>query len=159
MLGGFLTEHVSWRAIFYLNIPVAAGAVLAALFAVRESRDWSVGREVDYLGVATLTASLTALILALVEGNSWGWGSTEIVALLIGFVVFLAAFVAVELRVPAPMVEFRLLSRPQLPRRRRGRAGDLLRDAGRLLLPRPLHAEHPRLLRRSRPGSASCRRP
>ncbi len=108
VLGGFLTEHVSWRAIFYLNIPVAAGAVLAALFAVRESRDWSVGREVDYLGVATLTASLTALILALIEGNRWGWGSAEIVALLVGFVVFLAAFVAVEKHVPAPMVEFKL---------------------------------------------------
>ena len=39
VLGGFLTEHVSWRAIFYLNIPVAIGAVAAALFAVRESRD------------------------------------------------------------------------------------------------------------------------
>jgi EmrB/QacA subfamily drug resistance transporter len=107
VLGGFLTEHVSWRAIFYLNIPVAAGAVTAALFAVRESRDETVGREVDYLGVGILTAGLTALILALVEGNSWGWGSTEIVALLIGAAVALAAFVAVELRVKVPMVEFR----------------------------------------------------
>ena len=44
LLGGFLTEHVSWRAIFYLNIPVAAGAVVTALFAVRESRDETVGR-------------------------------------------------------------------------------------------------------------------
>ena len=86
VLGGFLTEHVSWRAIFYLNIPVAIGAVTAALFAVRESRDTTVGREVDYAGVAALTAGLTALILALVEGNSWGWGSTEIVALLAGAV-------------------------------------------------------------------------
>ena len=76
VLGGFLTEHVSWRAIFYLNIPVAIGAVTAALFAVRESRDTTVGREVDYAGVAMLTVGLTALILALVEGNSWGWGST-----------------------------------------------------------------------------------
>ena len=48
MLGGLLTEHVSWRAIFYLNIPVAIGAVAAALFAVRESRDATVGREVDF---------------------------------------------------------------------------------------------------------------
>ena len=76
VLGGFLTEHVSWRAIFYLNIPVAIGAVVATLFAVRESRDTTVGREVDYPGVAVLTAALTALVLALVEGNSWGWGST-----------------------------------------------------------------------------------
>ena len=45
VLGGFLTEHVSWRAIFYINIPVAVAAVTATLFAVRESRDETVGRE------------------------------------------------------------------------------------------------------------------
>jgi EmrB/QacA subfamily drug resistance transporter len=110
VLGGFLTEHVSWRAIFYLNIPVAVGAVTAALFAVRESRDTSVGREVDYAGVAVLTAGLTALILALVEGNSWGWGSTEIVLLLGTAALALPAFVFVEGRVKAPMVQFDLLS-------------------------------------------------
>ncbi len=107
VLGGFLTEHVSWRAIFYLNIPVAVGAVVAALFAVRESRDTTVGREVDYLGVVTLTGALTALVLALVEGNAWGWGSPEIIALLAGAVLGLAAFVAIELQVKVPMVEFR----------------------------------------------------
>jgi EmrB/QacA subfamily drug resistance transporter len=110
VLGGFLTEHVSWRAIFYLNIPVAVGAVLASLFAVRESRDRTAGRAVDYPGVLLLTASLTALILALVEGNSWGWGSTEIVALLVGAGVGMAAFVATELKVKAPMIEFRFFS-------------------------------------------------
>ena len=110
VLGGFLTEHVSWRAIFYLNVPVAIGAVVATLFAVRESRDETVGREVDYLGVATVTAGLTALVLALIEGNRWGWGSPEIVALLAGSVVLLAAFVMVELRVRAPMVEFPLFA-------------------------------------------------
>jgi EmrB/QacA subfamily drug resistance transporter len=110
VLGGFLTEHVSWRAIFYLNIPVAVGAVAAALFAVRESRDETVGREVDYLGVVTLTGALTALVLALVEGNAWGWGSPEIIALLAGAVLGLAAFVAIELQVKVPMVEFRFFA-------------------------------------------------
>jgi EmrB/QacA subfamily drug resistance transporter len=110
VLGGFLTEHVSWRAIFYLNIPVAIGAVGAALFAVRESRDTSVGREVDFAGVAVLTATLTALILALVEGNAWGWGSPAIVALLLGAVLGAFAFVAIELRVKVPMVEFHFFS-------------------------------------------------
>ena len=110
VVGGLLTEHVSWRAIFYLNIPVAVGAVLAALFAVRESRDSTVGREVDFAGVAVLTGSLTALILALVEGNAWGWGSTEIVALLVGAGIGLVAFVAIELRVKVPMVEFRFFA-------------------------------------------------
>jgi EmrB/QacA subfamily drug resistance transporter len=106
VLGGFLTEEVSWRAIFYINIPVAAGAILASLFAVRESRDETVGREVDFAGVATLTAGLTAIVLALVEGNAWGWGSPEILALLGGGAALLVAFVFVELRVRNPMVEF-----------------------------------------------------
>jgi EmrB/QacA subfamily drug resistance transporter len=110
LLGGFLTEHVGWEAIFFINVPVGVGAVLAALFAVRESRDETVGREVDYAGVALLTAGLTALVLALVEGNSWGWGSPAIVSLIAGSVVLLAAFVAVERRVRAPMVEFGLFA-------------------------------------------------
>ncbi len=110
VLGGFLTEHVSWRAIFYINVPVAAAAVLATLFAVRESRDETVGREVDYLGAGALMGALTALVLALIEGNSWGWGSPAIVALLAGSAVLVTAFVAVERRVRAPMVEFALFA-------------------------------------------------
>ena len=108
VLGGLLTEHVTWRAIFYINIPVAAGAIVATLFAVKESRDETVGREVDYLGVGTLTAGLTALVLALIQGNEWGWGSPQIVGLLAGSVVALTAWVFIELRVKAPIVEFRL---------------------------------------------------
>src|SRR6476661_6324883 len=96
VLGGFLTEHVSWRAIFYINIPVAVGAVAASLFAVRESRDTSVGREVDYAGVISLTGALSALLLALIEGNSWGWTSTAVVSLLVGSIILGAAFVAIE---------------------------------------------------------------
>jgi EmrB/QacA subfamily drug resistance transporter len=108
VIGGFLTEYVSWRAIFFINLPVAVGAVIATIFAVTESRDDSVDRRVDYPGVVALTGSLTAIVLALIEGNSWGWGSTQILALLIGGAVGLAAFVAIELRVSAPMVEFGL---------------------------------------------------
>jgi EmrB/QacA subfamily drug resistance transporter len=109
VVGGFLTEHVSWRAIFYLNIPVAIGAVAATLFAVRESRDTSVGKEVDYAGVGVLTVGLTALVLALVEGNSWGWGSAQVLALLAVTAIALPTFVWVENRVKAPMVQFDLL--------------------------------------------------
>jgi EmrB/QacA subfamily drug resistance transporter len=108
VVGGFFTEYVSWRAIFFINLPVAVGAVIATIFAVRESRDDTVDRRVDYPGVGVLTASLTAIVLALIEGNSWGWGSTEIVSLLVGGAIGLAAFVAIELRVAAPMVEFSL---------------------------------------------------
>ena len=108
VLGGLLTEHVSWRAIFYLNVPVAIGAVIATLFAVRESRDESVGREIDFAGVTVFTAGVTALVLALIEANSWGWGSPAILGLLAGSVLALGAFVAVERRVAAPMVDLPL---------------------------------------------------
>ncbi|MDX6667590.1 MAG: hypothetical protein QOK04_970 [Solirubrobacteraceae bacterium] len=107
VVGGLLTEQVSWRAIFFLNLPVAVGAVVVTLFAARESRDETVERVVDIPGIATLTAGLTAIVLALVEGNSWGWGSTRIVGLLIGAAIALAAFVVIELRSRVPMVDFK----------------------------------------------------
>src|SRR5438067_1313549 len=99
-------ENVAQRAIFYINLPIGIGAVVASVFAVRESRDKTVGREVDYAGVGTHTGGLTALVLALVEGNSWGWHSTAIVSLIAASIVLLVAFVFVEQRVKAPMVEF-----------------------------------------------------
>jgi EmrB/QacA subfamily drug resistance transporter len=108
VVGGFLTEYVSWRAIFFINLPVAVGAVVATVFAVTESRDETVDRRVDYPGIVALTASLTAIVLALIEGNSWGWGSPSILGLLVGGVIGLAVFVAIELRVATPMVEFAL---------------------------------------------------
>jgi EmrB/QacA subfamily drug resistance transporter len=107
VIGGFLTEDVSWRAIFFINPPIAVGAVAVTLFAARESRDETVGRGVDLAGIATLTVGLTALVLALVEGNSWHWGSPRIVALFAVAALALAAFVVIELRRRAPMLDFR----------------------------------------------------
>jgi len=106
LLGGWLTEDVSWRAIFFINLPVAIGALIVTLFAAHESRDETVGRTVDLPGIAGITVSLTALVFALVEGNSWGWGSPKIIGLLALSVVALAAFVVVEKRAVAPVVDF-----------------------------------------------------
>src|SRR5215208_3646018 len=93
LLGGWLTEDVSWRAIFFLNLPVAAGAVAVTLFAAHESRDETVGRNVDIPGIAGMTVGLTALVFALVEGNSWGWGSPGILGLLaLSVVAFMISF-------------------------------------------------------------------
>ena len=106
VIGGLLTEDVSWRAIFFINPPIAVGAVAVTLVATRESRDETVARDVDFAGIATLTAGLTALVLALVEGNSWHWGSARIVGLFVVAVVALAAFVVIELRLRTPMLDF-----------------------------------------------------
>ena len=106
VIGGFLTEDVSWRAIFFINPPIAVVAVAVTLFAARESRDETVDRTVDFAGIASLTVGLTALVLALVESNSWGWGSARILSLLVLAVIGLTAFVLIEKRVRFPMVDF-----------------------------------------------------
>jgi EmrB/QacA subfamily drug resistance transporter len=106
VVGGALTQYVSWRAIFYINVPVAAAAVAVTLFATHESRDDSIDRRIDFPGIATLSIGLTALIFALVESTSWGWGSARILTLIAVAVIGLIAFIVVELKVPAPMVQF-----------------------------------------------------
>jgi EmrB/QacA subfamily drug resistance transporter len=106
VFGGFLTQDVSWRAIFFINPPIAVIAIAVTLFATRESRDETVGRTVDYPGIATLTGSLTALVLVLIEGNAWHWGSARVITLLAIALVGLIAFVRIEQRSPAPIVNF-----------------------------------------------------
>ena len=107
VVGGALAEYVSWRAIFFLNLPVAVGAVIVTLFATQESRDETTRHRVDIPGIAALSVALTALVLALVEGNAWGWGSAEIITLFALSAVSLVAFVLLEPRVREPMVDFR----------------------------------------------------
>jgi EmrB/QacA subfamily drug resistance transporter len=106
VVGGFLTEYVSWRAIFFINPPIAVIAVAVTLFAAHESRDETVDRTVDYAGIAAVTLGLTALVLALVEGNSWGWGSARVISLLVVAAIALPGFVLIERRVKAPIVNF-----------------------------------------------------
>jgi EmrB/QacA subfamily drug resistance transporter len=108
VVGGALAEYVSWRAIFFLNLPVAVGAVAVTLFAAHESRDESHRHSIDWLGIGALSVGLSALVLALVEGNAWGWGSPGIVALAATALAGLVAFFVIEPRVPEPMVDFSL---------------------------------------------------
>ncbi len=106
VVGGALTEYVSWRAIFFLNLPVAAGAVAVTLYAASESRDRTSRHSVDWPGIGALSLGLTALVLALVEGNAWGWGSSKILALLAAAALGIAGFFLLEPRVREPMVDF-----------------------------------------------------
>src|SRR6187431_417918 len=98
VVGGFLVENVSWQSIFFLNVPVAALAVFVTLAAAQESRDESSTHQVDILG---------ALVLALVEGNSWGWDSPAIIGLFAVSIASGVAFAFAEARSPEPMVDFR----------------------------------------------------
>jgi MFS family permease len=74
-VGGFLTEVASWRWFFFVNIPKALLAVFLTLMVMRESRDETTGRHVDFFGLVTVTAGLTALVLGIQQSETLGWGS------------------------------------------------------------------------------------
>jgi EmrB/QacA subfamily drug resistance transporter len=105
VIGGLLTQSVSWRAIFFINPPIAVAAVAVTLYAARESRDETAGKRIDVPGIGSLTVGLAALVLALIEGNNWHWAFPRIISLLALALLALAAFVAIELRVSAPMLD------------------------------------------------------
>src|SRR4051812_5657072 len=107
VVGGFLVENVSWQSIFFLNVPVAIVAVFVTIAATRESRDETSTHQVDIPGVLTISVALGALVLALVEGNSWGWDSPAIIAMFGVSIAAGVAFAFIEARSPEPMVDFR----------------------------------------------------
>jgi EmrB/QacA subfamily drug resistance transporter len=106
VVGGALVENVSWQSIFLLNVPVAAIAVFVTLAATQESRDETSTHHIDFPGVAAITVGLGAIVLALVEANSWGWGSARILGLFALGAAALIAFAVAEMRVLEPMVDF-----------------------------------------------------
>jgi EmrB/QacA subfamily drug resistance transporter len=106
LVGGFLSESVSWRAIFFVNLPVALGTLIVALLAVRESKDETAERSVDLPGLATLTIGLTALVLGLMNSITWHLGSAREISLFILAAVALIGFVVIERHRRAPMVDF-----------------------------------------------------
>ena len=106
LLGGLLTEYLSWRWVLYVNVPIAVGAILLAPRLVPESRDERERNGFDVAGAFTVTAGLAVLIYALVDANSAGWGSAQTIGLLGLAAVLLVAFVAIEARAAAPLVPF-----------------------------------------------------
>ena len=80
VLGGLLVEKAGWEWIFFLNVPVALVAVPVTLYAVRESRDPSAVRRIDWAGIGTLSLGMGLVVLALVQANDQGWTSTRTLA-------------------------------------------------------------------------------
>jgi len=101
LIGGFLTGALSWRWIFFVNLPVAAFAMLVTWRVVHVHEEGAADHRIDYLGVATLTIGLVSLLLALDQGTDLGWADLQIVALFVMCAVFLAGFVFVERRAGA----------------------------------------------------------
>lgn len=112
VLGGLLIDNVGWRFIFYVNVPIAIlGVFLVRAFVPAGGR--RPGQRFDVIGAVLLGISLSALMIALTFGQTWGWGAAGTLGLFAAFAAFFAAFIAAELRVPQPMVDLSLFRNPQ----------------------------------------------
>ncbi|MFR0352327.1 DHA2 family efflux MFS transporter permease subunit [Streptomyces sediminimaris] len=108
LLGGLFTEHLSWRWVFYVNLPVGVVALAVIATALRIPRR-STRHVIDYLGTLLIASVATCLILvASLGGTTWGWGSPQIIGLIVLGVVLGAAFVAVERRAAEPVLPLKL---------------------------------------------------
>ncbi|MBV9918065.1 MAG: MFS transporter [Solirubrobacterales bacterium] len=109
-VGGALTSWLSWRAVFFINVPLGIAVLLGTFAWVRESRS-AHARRLDWPGQITLSGGLLLVVLALLRGNVDGWASLRSLAELGGSAVLLTAFVAIESRVRTPMLPLGLFRR------------------------------------------------
>ncbi|MFF3560506.1 DHA2 family efflux MFS transporter permease subunit [Streptomyces sp. NPDC002574] len=105
--GGLLVDSLSWRWVFFVNVPIVAALIAVTPLVIRATTRQA-GRGFDVLGAGLSTAGLLAVVYGVVRAEPVGWGSAEAVVCLVAGVALLAAFVAVEARSAAPLVPLRL---------------------------------------------------
>src|SRR4051794_21061056 len=114
LVGGVLVASTGWQGLFWIDAAVAAACVPVTLLGVKESRDPNAPPSFDIGGMLLIAVILVPLVLALSEGSGWGWTSAATIGCLVVSVVGVFAFVAVEQRVAAPLVDLQLLRNPVL---------------------------------------------
>ena len=108
LLGGVLTDALSWEWIFFVNIPVGIAAFLIAPLLLGESRDTSV-KSFDAPGAVLVTSGLTTLVLGITQGSDWGWSSGRTIGVFVASFALLAGFVFWERRASEPLMHFSIL--------------------------------------------------
>ena len=106
--GGWLTDHISWRATFYVNLPVGIIAIAAIYFEFPDIRPQAVRRVLDWAGVFTLLACIGPLLLAFTWVTQYGWGSGRVETLLAIAIVMLIAFLYSESKAVEPLIPLTL---------------------------------------------------
>jgi EmrB/QacA subfamily drug resistance transporter len=108
LVGGLLTEHISWSWIFFVNVPIGVIAIAASLLLIPESKDESAEQRLDLPGLLTSGIGLFALTYGLIEANTYGWTSSRILGAFAVAVGMLVAFVLLETRQRLPMLDLSL---------------------------------------------------
>jgi EmrB/QacA subfamily drug resistance transporter len=108
LVGGPITDGLGWEWIFFVNVPVALAVVALSPVLLNESRDAAHGRRFDFAGAVTITAALVALVYAVVEAPTQGWGDLQTLGLFAFSAALLALFVAIEARSSSPLAPLRV---------------------------------------------------
>jgi EmrB/QacA subfamily drug resistance transporter len=108
LLGGVLTDVLSWHWIFLVNVPVGIAVLVLSLVLLPEARVPTEGGRLDVAGAVTVTASLMLAVYAIVNGNEAGWTSAQTLGLLAAAAALLAVFLVIEARVRSPLVPLSL---------------------------------------------------
>jgi EmrB/QacA subfamily drug resistance transporter len=111
-LGGWLTQAIGWRSVFYINVPVGGLALALSLLFIPKDAPAEARQPFDLPGAAVFLVGLTAFMLALNKGAAWGWSSPAVLGLIAGALVLLAIFIQMERRSPAPMLDLSLFRIP-----------------------------------------------
>jgi EmrB/QacA subfamily drug resistance transporter len=108
-LGGYLVEYVNWRLIFYINVPIGILGAIAAMM-VLPNFPATPGRKFDLPGFLCIATGLFALLLALSEGQQWGWTGYRVLILLAASINLLVLFVIIERQVDQPLLDVRVFT-------------------------------------------------
>ncbi len=108
VIGGFIVSALSWRWIFFVNLPIIIISILFCLNSIPESKNLEHGKKIDWLGLVLLIIGSPLLVLATVQGSSWGWTSITTLGTYAIALISLLAFYIVEQRNDSPIIQFSL---------------------------------------------------
>jgi EmrB/QacA subfamily drug resistance transporter len=110
LLGGVLTTFLNWRWIFYINLPIGVVTFLLTLYANPQDERLPQAERIDWAGLVSLICGLSALIIALMQGGTWGWSSATFLLVCGAGVIALVIFAVVEVRVQHPLLNLRIFA-------------------------------------------------